>query len=190
MNGIVAVFTEDKLLFQKIYLALKPDFSVVPIDKGVRTFDGFALVLWDLDSAELPDSLGDGAITMGYGACDLVRPFATDAILEILKSRKNAAAQLVLGERSVYLREKEIKLTELEFSLLSRLARDGGEYVSRERLLEDVWGEGFDGSVLNVYIHYLREKLEVSGEKIIISSRKNGYKIDEKYLSGGRECLE
>jgi DNA-binding response OmpR family regulator len=39
-------------------------------------------------------------------------------------------------------------------------------------------GEG----LINVYVHYLREKLEVGGEKIINSSRKNGYAIDEKFI--------
>jgi DNA-binding response OmpR family regulator len=46
--------------------------------------------------------------------------------------------------------------------------------------------------VLNVYVHYLREKLE-DGKKIIISSRKLGYKIDERYLTpddrnGDKKC--
>ena len=48
---------------------------------------------------------------------------------------------------------------------------------------------GADEGVLNVYVHYLREKLERGGEKIIISSRGLGYKIDEKYLqTGGTVC--
>ena len=51
--------------------------------------------------------------------------------------------------------------------------------------MKTVWGDGADGGVLNVYIHYLREKLEAGGEKIILSSRKQGYKIVEKYLKNG-----
>ena len=41
---------------------------------------------------------------------------------------------------------------------------------------------------MNVYVHYLREKLEYNGEKVIISSRKNGYKIDERFFprDGGK----
>ena len=58
----------------------------------------------------------------------------------------------------------------------------GGEFVSRDELSRAVWGEGADGGILNVYIHYLREKLESKGEKVIISSRRGGYKIDGKYL--------
>ena len=48
--------------------------------------------------------------------------------------------------------------------------------------MRDVWGDECEGGVLNVYIHYLREKLETEGEKIIFSTRKMGYKIDKKYL--------
>ena len=54
--------------------------------------------------------------------------------------------------------------------------------MPREEILSTVWGGEADSGVINVYIHYLREKLEVCGEKIILSSRKCGYKIDEKYL--------
>ena len=40
--------------------------------------------------------------------------------------------------------------------------------------------------MINVYIHYLREKLELCGEKIIIASREAGYRIDKRFLGG--EC--
>jgi DNA-binding response OmpR family regulator len=67
------------------------------------------------------------------------------------------------------------------------LIEASGDFISREELIRRVWGEGADGGVLNVYVHYLREKLEKQGEKIIISSRKNGYKIDGKYLTKGED---
>ena len=76
--------------------------------------------------------------------------------------------------------EKKISLTEVEGKLLVELLK-AEEFVSRNSLLKSVWGANNDSGVINVYIHYLREKLEKSGEKIIISSRKYGYKISEKY---------
>jgi len=57
--------------------------------------------------------------------------------------------------------------------------------TSREELLSRVWGNDTDPGVLNVYVHYLREKLERGGEKIILSSRKCGYRISEKYAMRG-----
>ena len=89
--------------------------------------------------------------------------------------------------RLAYLDGKEIKLTEVEASLLGRLISASGEFVSRGELLRGVWGDSADGGVLNVYIHYLREKLEVCGEKIILSSRSAGYGIDKKYLTRGEK---
>jgi DNA-binding response OmpR family regulator len=76
----------------------------------------------------------------------------------------------------------ETKLTEAEFALLEVLVECGGEFIKREELLSRVWGDNADPGVVTVYIHYLREKLEKNGEKVIISSRKNGYKISERFV--------
>ena len=48
--------------------------------------------------------------------------------------------------------------------------------------IEDV-DDGVDGGVVNVYVHYLREKLEKNGERIIISTRNLGYKINERMVT-------
>lgn len=79
---------------------------------------------------------------------------------------------------------ERIRLTESEYKLLSLLIAGGGEFATREELTLGTFGEGVDGGSLNVYIHYLREKLERGGEKIILSSRKLGYRIDAKFLGG------
>ena len=86
------------------------------------------------------------------------------------------------------LRGEVIKLTEVEHALFLALMKRGGEFASREDILREVWGSEADEGIINVYVHYLREKLEKSGEKIIVSSRKLGYKIDGKYLGGDKEC--
>ena len=61
------------------------------------------------------------------------------------------------------------------------------DYVHRvvaglEELHGKVFGENNTPGLLNVYIHYLREKIEGEDEKIILSSRKQGYKINERYI--------
>jgi two-component system OmpR family response regulator len=88
---------------------------------------------------------------------------------------------LTLGDKCAILKGERIPLTELEYSLLSILVGAKGEYVGREKLLLSVWGKDVAEGILNVYVHYLREKLEKGGEKIIVSSRKQGYKISERY---------
>lgn len=64
-----------------------------------------------------------------------------------------------------HLRGHEIELTKREFELLSTLARNPGVVLSRERLLELVWGYDFaaDTNVVDVFVGYLRRKLEVDG---------------------------
>lgn len=68
----------------------------------------------------------------------------------------------VAGYRAL-LHGSEIELTKREFELLSTLARNVGVVLSRERLLELVWGYDFaaDTNVVDVFVGYLRRKLEV-----------------------------
>jgi DNA-binding response OmpR family regulator len=114
-------------------------------------------------------------------------PFSQDELdMAVARLEKRDTGRLILTKdtRTVQLGDRSVKLTEVEFRLLSVLASAGaGEYVSRERLIREVWGEGVDGGVVNVYIHYLREKLEKDGERIIISSRREGYKINERAVT-------
>ncbi|MBQ8583404.1 MAG: winged helix-turn-helix transcriptional regulator [Clostridia bacterium] len=176
----IAVLTENGFLFQKIYLILRErGYSVV------RESYGADILLVDTDTHEPPDSALP-TITISRSAdADLHMPFGEEGLFAALDSKLSGGSPaLRLGKKCAYLRDTEIRLTEVEFSLLSELTAHSG-YVSREELLDKVWGGDADGGVLNVYIHYLREKLELFGEKIIISSRKQGYKVDEKYLSSG-----
>ncbi|MEU4341423.1 response regulator transcription factor [Nocardia sp. NPDC023852] len=70
----------------------------------------------------------------------------------------------VAGYRAL-LHGHEIELTKREFELLATLARNVGVVLSRERLLELVWGYDFaaDTNVIDVFVGYLRRKLEVDG---------------------------
>ena len=176
MKKKIGVITKDDFLYQKIYLALKESENLV----ALRGAEGADVILCDAEYAEQYP----GALTMSRSArADLSVPFNGDELISLFADGKPTPT-LTLGNKVAFMHGKEIKLTEVEFSLLSILSRTDG-FVSRGELIREVWGEGVDGGVLNVYVHYLREKLEFMGEKVIISSRKLGYKIDEKYL--GRE---
>ena len=172
MKKAVAVITEDIFLYQKIFLILQPYATIT------RRRDEAQLCLWDIDSV-IPPEDKQNVIFIGREGADLKRPFSHEELIRLVSSEESP---LALGDKCAFLRGRHIKLTEVEFALLSSLFDAQGEFVSREELISAVWGPDFDGGVLNVYIHYLREKLEGDGEKIIISSRKNGYKIDEKYI--------
>nr|WP_296768226.1 response regulator transcription factor [Rhodococcus sp. (in: high G+C Gram-positive bacteria)] len=84
---------------------------------------------------------------------------------------------VVIGNLSVdipgyraHVNERELDLTKREFELLAILARNAGVVLTRERLLELVWGYDFvaDTNVVDVFVGYLRRKMEVDGEPRVL----------------------
>lgn len=180
----VAVFTEDKYLFQKIKLELYHCADTVLCEKKEDSY-GADLVLTDADGFDAEKTGGIKMTRHGAGDNEIPIPFSL-GFIEGLVSKTESQAHLCISQqdRCAILRGRKIKLTEVEFTLLSILLESGGKYVSREELLCRIWDNSADSGVINVYVHYLREKLETDGEKIILSSRKNGYKISEKFIGG------
>ena len=177
MKRKVAVITEDRFLLQKIKLTL-PDCSVLhysPENEGEK----FDLILYDTRTTF---SVPDGVRVVSIGADgDLPYPFEFEELKQAVSRERVEKFLLQIGQKCVYLRGECIKLTDVEFALFEELYSAGGEYVGRDELLSRVWGGKADGGVINVYIHYLRAKLE-RGEKIILSSRASGYKIDSRFI--------
>lgn len=171
----VLVVTENAYLGQKIKLAVL-DRAEVTVDR--EYISGYDICLWDTDSSGVPRA---DAVTMSRDEpCDLKIPFSREALIGYILEQK--VGGISLTGRICEIRGKKIKLTELEARLLALLLEAKGGFVSREEILREIWDNGADAGVINVYVHYLREKIE-QGEKIIISSRNNGYKIDGKYLT-------
>jgi len=87
-----------------------------------------------------------------------------------------------LTRREVSLNDHPIAIKPKEYELLLYLARHRGQALSRERLLEQVWGWDFGGGTrtVDVHIRWLREKLEVSPENPIrfITVRGSGYRFE------------
>jgi DNA-binding response OmpR family regulator len=87
------------------------------------------------------------------------------------------------GRRMVTLREDEIKVTYVEFEILGALARSPGRVLSRETLLEHVWGDSEyrDPRTVDVHIRHLREKLEGDPKEpeFLFTVRGVGYRFRE-----------
>lgn len=84
------------------------------------------------------------------------------------------------GSRQVWVDDREIELTAIEFDLLTTLAEHRGMVLSREQLLEKVWGHDFFGEirVVDVHLGHIRGKL--GSEGYIVTVRGVGYRfIDE-----------
>ncbi|MDE5116065.1 MAG: winged helix-turn-helix domain-containing protein, partial [Trichodesmium sp. St2_bin2_1] len=89
---------------------------------------------------------------------------------------------LDFASRRVFSHGRSVELTMKEFELLKFLMEHPREVLSREQILENVWGYDFLGesNVIEVYIRYLRLKIEREGEKRLIQTvRGIGYVLRE-----------
>ena len=85
---------------------------------------------------------------------------------EVPRSRLEFKDLLIdLNERRVVRQGDEISLTHTEFELLSLLAANAGKALSRERILQHIWGQGHQGDietrVIDVHVRNLRRKIEL-----------------------------
>ncbi len=142
------------------------------------------------------DEVADRVRGLDAGADDyLVKPFAPDELLArvraLLRRRepRERGAVLRFADLSVDLRtrqvfrgEREIQLSAKEFDLLSYFARHPRQVLTRDQLLDAVWGYQFEGesNVVDVYVGYLRQKLEAANEpRLIHTVRGVGFALRE-----------
>ena len=173
----IGVISKNPLVYNKIRLLLRDTAAVEEFKAEAN--GAYTLVIADIDSADKPDF---ECVTLGRGG-DLPLPFRHEDMIALVTGTEGEAERflsLSADGRHAYISGEEIKLTEVEYKLLEVILKADG-FVSKEQILDTVWGDGYDLGVVNVYVHYLRRKLEKGGNKVIISSRNEGYRIDEKY---------
>jgi len=185
MKKRIGISTKNEILYEKMRLLLRAECDVTLITEG-DDHTSFSLVFVDNDTSHIVPH-GTRVVTMGKTAdCDINLPFKHEDVLNYISVCEDNSEFIELSSdgRNVRFGEELIKLTEVEFKLLNMLMKSESEFVSRDSLLDEIWGKGQESGVVNVYIHYLRQKLEKNGRKVIISSRKEGYGIDKKYRRG------
>jgi DNA-binding response OmpR family regulator len=137
------------------------------------------------------DAVSDRVKGLRSGADDyLVKPFAFAELLariEALTRRLGRDRRLTFGSlvldppsRRVSVNGDAVELTAKEFDLLECLMRHAGRVLTRSELKEYVWDFSFDAhtKVVDLYVHYLRRKLEKVGAKDVIETiRGVGYAI-------------
>lgn len=132
---------------------------------------------------------------LDMGADDyLVKPFQLEELLARMRALLRRTrpekppqftfADLVLdtGTRQAYRGDRVINLTPKEYELLELFMRHPRQVLTREQIYDRVWGYDFGGesNILEVYIRYLRRKLEANGEpRLIHTVRGVGYVLRE-----------
>jgi two-component system, OmpR family, response regulator len=182
--------------------AVAGDYDAVVLDVMLPGLDGFE-VCQALRRSErrVPvlmltarTAVSDRIRGLDAGADDyLVKPFDFGELLARVRAllRRGPAERapaLEVGDlrvdpatRVVTRSSRQVELTAREFDVLELLARHPGQVVSRTQLLEEVWDESFGGSpnVVDVYVGYLRKKLErPSGPRLIRTVRGVGFLLE------------
>ncbi len=137
------------------------------------------------------DEISDRVVGLDAGADDyVVKPFSIEELLARVRAHLRRTHEenpdvlqfedLSLNRRTheVHRANRLIELTAKEFDLLDYLLLHPRQVVTRDRILEKVWGYDFmgDSNIIEVYIRYLRLKLETNNEKRLIQTvRGVGY---------------
>ena len=184
-------------------IAVRPPDAVV-LDIGLPTLDGLE-VCRRLRAAgdDTPvlmltarDAVNDRVQGLDAGADDyLVKPFALAELLArlraLLRRRPEDTADEVLRfadlqldpvTREAHRGDRPFSLTRIEYDLLELLLRHPRQVLTRELILDRVWGYTFDSGTnsLAVYVGYLRRKTELEGEpRLIHTARGVGYVLRE-----------
>jgi heavy metal response regulator len=141
------------------------------------------------------DTVKDKVTGLDSGANDyLTKPFAFEELLArcralLRKKDRPAPTKLQVADLTLDLlshkvsrQDKEIVLTPKEFALLEYLMRNEGIVVTRTMISEHVWDVNFDTftNVIDVYISYLRSKIDAGHEKSLIQTlRGKGYLLKD-----------
>jgi DNA-binding response OmpR family regulator len=185
---------------EALVLARSGRFDLVILDVGLPRMDGFE-VLRELrgSNVRVPvvmltarETVRDTVAGLDAGADDyLTKPFRFDELLARVRARlrdvrtHEDAGTLSIGDTELDLRTKRaivdghpVDLSAREFAMAETFFRHPGQVLTREQLLDLVWGYDFDpgSNIVDVYVGYLRRKL---GRERITSVRGMGYRFEK-----------
>jgi DNA-binding response OmpR family regulator len=174
-----------------------PDRDGFEVLAEIRTVDTTTPIIMLTARGDVPSRVRG----LDLGADDyLPKPFDFEELLARIRAqfrqgRQPTAYLLETGDLSLDLKARRasrggraVDLTSREFALLEFLMRHPGQVLTRAQILNGVWGYTFDpgSNVVDVYVGYLRTKLDLDGELSVIETvRGGGYRL--RAVDEGRE---
>jgi DNA-binding response OmpR family regulator len=142
------------------------------------------------------ESVPDRVAGLNAGADDyVVKPFAFDELLARIRAqlRRNqprvvevlrfADLTMDTSTREVRRSDRKLELTAKEYDLLELFVRNPRQVLTRDMIFDRIWNYDFGGesNIIEVYVRYLRQKLEAAGEpRLIQTMRGVGYALREE----------
>jgi len=185
-DGSSGLRTAERSAFDIIVLdVMLPFVDGLEVTRRLRR-SGVRTPVLLLTACDAPEDIVRG---LDAGADDyLTKPFAFDVLLARLRARTRAAAPADARRRfadlTIDLERNEawrdnaaLRLSRTEFSILECLMRSAGRIVTRDQLIEAVWGDReVSSNNLDVFIRFLRVKVDLPGHrKLIHTERGVGY---------------
>ncbi|CAB1129999.1 Response regulator MprA [Candidatus Hydrogenisulfobacillus filiaventi] len=192
--------------------ALNRPYDVIVLDLMLPDMDGLT-VCRDLRAANVAvpllmltarDAVADRVMGLDAGADDyLTKPFAMTELLARMRALSRrpphvmpadecltaGAIELSVLRRQVTVAGEPVELTKREFDLLHYFMQNVGITLTRDMILERVWGWGFGGTsnIVDVYVGYLRNKLDRPGAPCpIVTVRGVGYALRPESAETGQ----
>lgn len=178
---------------------IQPDLLI--LDLMLPVMDGLEVARRVRKTSNVPiviltarEAITDRVQGLEAGADDyIVKPFSIEELIARVRAHLRRVSPAVTGElraadliinvegREVYRGGRRIELSNKEFELLELLAKNPGKVFNRFEIEEKIWPNYQGGSnVVDVYIGYLRKKLEAAGERRLIHTvRGQGYVLRE-----------
>lgn len=172
-----------------------PEIDGIEVCKRIRTVPDTALLPIIMLTAKAEES--DTIIGLELGADDYVtKPFSPKALVARVKalfrrlertddhtqsSLSFGPLSMDLSRHEVTVKGKEVSLTAKEFGLLEHLLRHPGRVLTRDVLLNSIWGYDYYGTTRTVDVHIRRLKLKIPLlDDTIISVKSLGYKLSDQ----------
>lgn len=198
--------TDGKMALQ-VYENNRGNLDLIILDWMLPELDGLGVLRRIRKHDDLPvimmtarDYVGDKVAGLDTGADDYItKPFEIEELLARIRvilrhqhHQESADSQLHVGDITLNTRSRQVQrngnlvqLTQREYELLLVLMKNAGQTMTRDELLDAVWGVDFEGqpNVVDVYVRYLRHKLDEEHAEVplIHTVRSVGYVLSADY---------